>query len=246
MLNFNFLVRPFTLLTWLLVLPNAIAQVGGVIVPEDDVQEIPEDDGMRDDRELSLSDAELRSRHFAAAGMFLGETLPWATAGVEFRSLQDSYRSWSILAGVGAFEEFGKRTDARAIDYKADTKTVGATYRWYFKKAPLLCIQSSASYSAWKGKASPHGVDAENSDAAADSLSSGFDATSIALGLGFGFSRVWENGVYFDWLPVAIKKSKVLRKNLSRDQDETSAGLTRFIERQEIFGFINASVGIYF
>ena len=237
------------------------SQIGNSLAPESrsDVEEIPGDEFSDEEdakslgvgaageaNELALSDAELRARHVTGAGVFLGEVVPWATAGIEALYLASPYRVFSLVAGAGSFDQFGKRTDIRSVDITSNTRAFGLVGRWFFKGMPQLSMQAASTYVLWKGKASPHGADADTDSAALEALSSGFDATSVSFGVGLNLTKVWTNGIYFEWLPVGIKKSVILKKSFGRSDTGVENTVEKFIERQEIFGFINARVGIYF
>jgi|GEM_PF-4656101 len=256
-----------------LFIPDVFAQLGRTLDSGEssDVDEVPDDefdDGGREanretnretsrdretdelvaseEKELALSDAELRGRHNYGTGLFLGEVVPWATAGFEAHYLASPYRIYTLSGGGGSFEQFGKRTELRSVDVTATTKAIGFGIRWYHVGMPQISLQASTTYVVWKGKASPHGANADEGNAAMESLSSGFDATSTSLGVGLGVSKVWQNGFYFDWLPVGLKKSAVLKQSFSRPDSDAKTSVSRFIERHEVFGFINLRFGCFF
>jgi hypothetical protein len=214
--------------------------------PSESRDRISDDLAASEAKELALSDAELRARHGNGAGVFLGEVIPWATAGVEVHYLKSPFRAYTLSGGAGSFDQFGKRTDLRSVDITSSTRAIGFGMRWYHANMPQVSLQATTTYVVWKGKASPHGADADDSNAALESLSSGFDATSASLGIGIGVSKVWTNGCYFDWLPVGLKKSVLLKKKFSRPDNEVKSAVTKFIERQEVFGFINVRFGFFF
>lgn len=195
------------------------------------------------DAELALNDQELRLAHTKSLQIGLGEVRPWRTLSIAMGMPLGNDGYGGLDAGWGSQIRNGI-FDKKTYDMKVVFQTVGLFGRIYFHKFPNLSYEPSLSLTQWSGDISPFGVEPE--DPATESLSGGFQAHGVTLGLNVVSTWFVADDVSIDWTFIGIKKSWLVDQSNTRKSSWISGVLHRVITTPQAYGLTTLAVGYWF
>lgn len=161
--------------------------------------------------------------------------------------------SYSFFFGSGSFTRRDYHIDTRTVDTSATTNGFGIASRWYPLDNTPFAFEGTLAFSQFKGKVTPQGTESGGSAGSTDPaqfLSAGYNLSAGTIGIATCFSKIWPNGIFFEWVPIGVRRSFILTKRLSTaqsaDDDIVNEAVKGLVTTTELFGFINAKIGYSF
>lgn len=195
--------------------------------------------------ELSYSNDEIRSRYAGGLSVTLGSTRPWQTYSIDAFFLPRSEVAYGLYAGGGSVTQNGVAFE-QTYDLTVQTRAFGVSGRYHFKRLKRISIEALLGYAAWNGRFTPHDGNEDEATIDPTKVSSSYRATGLAFGFDCVIDWVWESGVFLDWTPVGVRRSRVLQVDLSRGDASVTRHVTRDLERAAFYGITNVRVGYLF
>jgi hypothetical protein len=227
------------------------------IVPESEV--LPEDDealpdaaegspraeiDRRQREELSESHAEIRARNAYALSLGLGSAKPWQVLSLEAASLAWPNLELGLYAGTGQFSN-SSIVSEKSYDMKVSSRSAGVSARYHFQRLQGLSVETVLGYGAWEGHVTLYGTDEDDPDDP-DKVTASFQGNGVIFGLSTALTWLWPGGVFVEWTPIGVRRTKLLHKDLTRDTGPVQRAVSTTIERPALYGLTNLEVGYLF
>jgi hypothetical protein len=195
-------------------------------------------------KELRETHAEIRGRHDYALSLGLGSSKPWQVLTVEAASLAVPGFELGIYAGTGHFTS-SSIVSEKSYDLQVSSRSAGVSARYHFSRLQGLSVETVLGYGAWEGHVTLYGADEDVEDDP-DKVTAGFNGNGVVFGLSTALTWLWDNGVFLEWTPIGVRRTKLLQKDLTRDTDAVRRAVSNTVERPALYVLTNLELGYLF
>jgi hypothetical protein len=218
----------------------------GAEIGEPDSVKDEKDANTSDDRELRLSQSEMREDIIYGAAVGVGLHDPWQLASLSALYLIKPDLALPMSVGGGAFEFKGTESK-KSYQIDSTAKSLHVGLRKFFTDMFPLYAETGGGYVFWNGRIKPTGSDLnEEEEAVSAKLRSSFDSSGPVISLKIGIQTMWKSGVYIDYCLVGMAKSWVASQTLTRNSSEVTRVVREKISDPIIWGLSNIRVGWLF